>query len=257
MVKHDYAILVLSCDKYSALWPAFIDRFNKYWPDKLVNVYLVANNKRIEGTRFKPINIGEDKDWSSNLIKALNYVVEDYVFITFDDVYFDAEVNSIELNKIINFIELNNPNYINTKANPMPTINIKSELVATLEQGMHYRASLANAFWKKSVLKELLVAGESAWDFEHDASVRSNGYESFYGTIKPLIKFKHIIIRGKIVWDCIKLKDVEGTSIEETFEKMKLWDYIKSNIMILRGKLYVRLIPKKYQQVIRHAFKRN
>ena len=36
------AILVVSCDRYSDLWPAFIELFYRYWPDANISSILEA-----------------------------------------------------------------------------------------------------------------------------------------------------------------------------------------------------------------------
>ena len=51
--------------------------------------------------------------------------------------------------------------------------------------------------WKKSILKDLLKEGESAWDFEINGSKRAYKYDGFYAVYNDFIKYKNGIIKGK------------------------------------------------------------
>ena len=50
--------------------------------------------------------------------------------------------------------------------------------------------------WKKSILKEILKSGESAWDFETMGSLRASRYDNFYALKKNLIYYENAIIKG-------------------------------------------------------------
>lgn len=250
-----YGILVLSCDRYSALWGAFIERFFKCWPEKTPKIYILTNNKKVNSEKVITLNIGDDVDWSSNLINALKKIDEDYVFVTFEDVFLKNAIDENLFGKIVEFLNFRKPSYLNTKANPMPPKD-KGAYISRLPQGMHYRASLANAFWRKSTLIDLLVSGESAWDFEHFGTVRSNKYDDFFGTTKQLLDFDHVIIRGKIVWNCRELKEVIGTEIESAFLKMSYSEFLLESAKQVRNKLFIKFVPLRFQQIIRGKFAR-
>ena len=41
-IKNKFAILIVSCDKYSDLWDPFFKLFFKFWPDCPFNIYLLS-----------------------------------------------------------------------------------------------------------------------------------------------------------------------------------------------------------------------
>ena len=59
-----------------------------------------------------------------------------------------------------------------------------------------YKNSTIWSFWKKSVLLNLLVKEESAWDFETKGSLRASRYNNFYALKKNLIYYDNAIIKG-------------------------------------------------------------
>ena len=43
MRNNDLAVVVLSCDKFSSLWPLFFKRLDKNFPINCAKVYLLSN----------------------------------------------------------------------------------------------------------------------------------------------------------------------------------------------------------------------
>jgi hypothetical protein len=68
-----------------------------------------------------------------------------------------------------------------------------------LEPGTDYRISTQAAFWRKEFLKEMILPGESIWEFEINGSRRSDNYEDgFYGVKRDLLPYgHHVVQRGK------------------------------------------------------------
>lgn len=250
----DFSILILSCDKYSPLWQPFFYRFKKYWPNSYKKVYLLSNflNTNIEGV--ENIKIGEDKDWSSNLLKGINLIDSEYIFILLDDVFLKKKIDKFYLESLITFIERFKPNYLNTKSEPIPKGEKVSEYTWEIIKGSHYRCSISNSFWNKKMLINLLVEGESPWEFERNGSKRSNFYNGFYGTKKSLLDFHHVIIGGKLSRDVLHLEDLKSKSILESFPPMSKFKWIIFKLTIIRSFLFTKLIPHKYQQQIRNIF---
>jgi hypothetical protein len=180
----NYSILVLSCDKYSSLWDSFFERLDRHWPNDSAQRYLLTNHLNPDFPGVKNIRIGDDVDWSSNLIKALSTIESEYVYILLEDVFINRDIDQAYFKSALACIDLAKPNYVNTKALPMPRGPNHSRLVREVVKGSHYRASLCNAFWKKEMLLTLLMPGESPWEFERRGSERSNSHADFYGTVK-------------------------------------------------------------------------
>jgi hypothetical protein len=70
----DISVLVVSCDAYQDLWKPFFSCFFKFWPDCPFPVYLGANFKKYEDDRVQTILIGQDLDYSTNLLMMLKQI---------------------------------------------------------------------------------------------------------------------------------------------------------------------------------------
>jgi hypothetical protein len=77
---------------------------------------------------IKALKVGEDKDWSSNLKKALQIINTEYVLLWLDDVFLSEKVDYSQLNDIMNFIECYNPNFLRLRPSPKPDIWVKKKL---------------------------------------------------------------------------------------------------------------------------------
>ena len=97
-------MVILSCDKYSFLWELSINRIKLHWPDFQGKKYLITNFLRPQFHNIQIIDVGEDKDWSSNLIYALSSIGEDYVFLIFEDSIINSRVNNLQFYEYFMFI---------------------------------------------------------------------------------------------------------------------------------------------------------
>ena len=247
----DYSIVVLSCDKYCSLWPGFFNRLSKYWTDTPAATYLVTNHLSPEIPNVTNLAIGEDVDWSSNLLNALSRIDTDYIYILLEDVYVNKVVDKAYLDDVFKCITELSPNYVNTKALPAPRGRRFGSRIREVVKGSHYRASLCNAFWKKDVLLELIVPGETPWEFERRGSERSNAYDGFYGTTNNMLEFDHIIIGGRVARDVVMIDDVVNSEIFEAFTMLSRYRWFLFRATILRNKVFSACIPQGWQQIIR------
>lgn len=252
----DYSLVILSCDKYKSLWEPFVLRLDEYWPsDASSKRYIVTNHIDPKFQNIKTISIGDDLDWSSNVIKAISTIDTKYIYLLLEDTFLKQKVSENKLNSILNCLFETNANYINTKAVPMPRGASFNQHIREVANGSHYRASLCNAFWKKDILIDLLRSGETAWEFEKNGSIRSNKYDKFYGTTDVLFPHHHIIIGGKVANDVLKLDDVKNSSILKDFKIMSKYDQFKHELSIYRNITFSKFIPQSLQQKIRKFFK--
>lgn len=209
MGKPELAVVVLSCDKFSSLWPLFFSRFDKFFPECSFPKYLISNSKDFESSsssNLRVIKVGEDISWSSNLSTALSFVGEQYVLLLMDDAPFSQRVDGDALLNILSKFKEENMDYINLKSSPAPNVEVGRDY-GRLAPETAYRTSIVPSIWKKSTLLRLLDVSENAWQFEIFGSNRSKAYDSFFSVTRPFFYFDHIIIKGKIVRDVyFKLK---------------------------------------------------
>ena len=166
---NNIAILVISCDKYSDLWPIFFGSLFKYWPNCSLKIYLGSNYKKFHHNNVTMINIGDDSDYSSNLLAMVKEIEEDYVITTVEDVFFSAPVDEEHL--FLHFQEFfdNNATYLKLLPSyPCGYDRDVSKRIASVASGVRYRLGVGASLWNKRILTSNLVPGMSAWQMERE-----------------------------------------------------------------------------------------
>ena len=59
-----FTLMMLTCDKYSDIWPAYFGQLRKYWPQYTGEIFVNTESKRVEGTGIKKYNIVSDRELS-------------------------------------------------------------------------------------------------------------------------------------------------------------------------------------------------
>ena len=193
--NHNLDILVISCDAYSDVWNTFFKTFHKKWRNCPLKLNLLTNNKSYDSYHVNTIKVGEDISWSDNLLSAITYLNNDYLLVLLDDLLLNNKISNNYFSQISNWINKNNPNYLRLCISHKP--NYFDELIGQIPQITPYKTSIMPCIWKKSVLKDLLKDGESAWDFEINGSKRAHKYDGFYAVYNDFITYENGIIKGK------------------------------------------------------------
>ena len=175
------AVLVLSCDKYADVWKPFFLFFSKYWKDCPFTVYLATNDAIFSFNNVKQLFSHRKTTWSDELHIILNQIPEKYVIIILEDYFIYKKVKNEEIIKMIDIMQLNDAAYLKLGAFPSkydelwpykPLIN--EPRIGEIEKGSKYRLCLQAAIWNKDILLSLLNPSENPWQFEIEASKRSN-----------------------------------------------------------------------------------
>jgi len=209
-MENKIALLVISCDKYSDLWPIYFGSLFKYWPDCPLKIYLGSNYKRYIHGSVTMINIGEDRDYSSNLIAMLSQIEEEYVFTTVEDAFFSSPVDEQHLFSYFQEFFDNKGVYLKlSNSYPVGYDKDASKRTASITSNLRYRLGMGCSLWNKRVLSENLVPGMSAWEMEKEGKfgldippddVYTINYH-FYG--KDPFTYVHGVIKGAWVRSAI------------------------------------------------------
>jgi hypothetical protein len=221
--KPEVAILVVSCDAYQDLWNPFFSCLFKYWPDCPYPIYLGSNFLEYLDARVKPILVGPDLDYTSNLINMLNQIEQEWVIIWIEDRVLSAQVDTIRITNLIKSAQSQQASYLKLIAiHPFAYIKEKTQEIGEIPRGVRYRVSMTVALWNKSFLLKILCPGETAWDIERRGSQRTNEFNAKFfcpsiGIRKnPPLHAVHLVIKGRLLRDALKFLKQEG-----------LQDYIK------------------------------
>jgi hypothetical protein len=199
IVPADLAVVVLSCDKYNDLWAPFAHCFRRAWPDCPFAVYLFANQKRFEGGEdIRTVLSGEDRDWSSSVKACVRQLKEEYVLVLFDDVFLSRRVEPARLAPLLGWLAHERPTYLRFRRVPRPDERVTA-VIGRYQEATLYRTAVFG-IWRRTALDALLVAGESAWQFEYNSPSRAASDPSFYGTYSAnVLQYVHGVEKGKWV----------------------------------------------------------
>ena len=90
---NNVALIISTYDDSEDLWRPLEKTYLRYWKDIDFPIYLSTNNKVFDSTLFNSLKIGNELSWSDNLIKSLQNINQDYVLLTFDDLFLTSQVN--------------------------------------------------------------------------------------------------------------------------------------------------------------------
>lgn len=253
-----FSLLVLSCDNYSDLWPTFGQCFQKNWPDLDVDKYFVTNHIEdcsIPG--FTTLPVGKDISWSDNLNKALSNLKTDYVFIMLEDFFLSAPVNTPAFMKYANMSMRNNWNYLKFLPEPKGVAVSGIDDITEIPVGWPYRSTAVFALWKKETLQKILVANESAWQFERNSSIRTEDIPNFYTLKNYFFPVRHGVIRGKFLKSTVEWLKKSGITYNQNRDTNSHFMELKMHVLLLRKKLFNLLIPGTKRNKVRKWFKGN
>jgi hypothetical protein len=176
------ALVVLSSDRYAALWPIFFRFFFRNWPDCRYPVYLVANQKSYRHASVASVLSGADADWSTSMRACLEQVDATHLLCLMEDMFLTQPVPGADIERLVERCvdegveHLQLQPYAYVGAEPAPHAGM-----VRLNERARFRVSLYGlTFWRKEVFTSLLRDGESAWFFEIGATLRSRYLRRFY-----------------------------------------------------------------------------
>jgi hypothetical protein len=249
-----FAVVVASCDAFADVWPVHLAMMQLNWPECHLPVYFLTNELAPESAAVTSILVGRDKSWSDNLRTALEALSEDYVLLTLDDLMLTEPVQTSILDDVFSWIAVTRPNCLRLTTPPPPDLVIDDRF-GRIEPGSLYRTGTIWSVWKREVLHDLLVPGETAWEFELEGSKRSDKYNDFYSTRKSVVHVANAIVRGK--WDprvlCILSR--QGV-ISSTVKRLVM---TRSEVLRYRASIFrshlLYLLPSRYRRRIRQFVK--
>lgn len=211
------ALLVISCDKYSDLWPIYFESLFKYWPDCPLKIYLGSNYKKYNHDYVTNISIGEDSDYSSNLISMINKIDEEYVLTTVEDIFFSEQVDEENLFSYFNEFFQNHGAYLKLLYTfPVGYNKNIQKRTAVIPKDVRYRLGMGTSLWNKKILKQNLVPGMSAWEMERGGVFGFNIPEkdaysiNYYFAGEHPFKYVHGVMKGSWIRNAIPWLIKEG-----------------------------------------------
>ena len=248
MSDEDIAIVVPSCDKFSDVWNTFYSFFFKYWPDCPYKIYHGSNFLRFQNPRVTSLISNADDDWSARLKNILGQIKEKYIILILEDYFIYTRVDNKALHSALGVMEKYNALFLRTAcwASSYNEIWPYEKLTdfpfaGKIKANATYRITTQIGIWNRELLISLLKNGESIWEFEIDASKRSEAYQEPCLCLveDPNINYTH----GPITYLCTAIS--KGIWMREAIELSK-----KENIKIESN----RPVENRLEYFIRYIY---
>lgn len=192
-------LLVSSCDRYSDLWRPYFALLERLWPDCPFPVKLITDSidPRIEGVCALPV--GENTDWSTALLRALDRIQTPYVLFTLEDFFLRREPDTTRLLLLLHIMQQRKFRMMRLVPRRPPNMRVRGTRdYGLITPGAPYRVSTQAAYWDVHALRSLLRPGETAWEFEINGTQRSKDIEGFAGVWAEALPYgHHVIERGR------------------------------------------------------------
>jgi hypothetical protein len=225
-MPHSTAVLVVSCDSYRDVWGPFFALFFRYWDDCPYPVFLGSNVEEYPDQRVVSLAIGEDRDWSSNLLRMLEAVPADGILLLQEDFLFNRPIRTGRVGRYIEYARFRDAACLRLMPIPGPDLPCADQPdLGEIRKGVDYRVSLQAAWWRKECLASVARGGESPWQFELLGSRRSDSIDAPFLSLRegvdfPLDYFTTAVFRGYWEPGAVKLCRRENVPVDLRARKM-------------------------------------
>ena len=158
------AILVLSCDKYSATWDNFFDLKDRFWPDCNFQCYLATDSKEYCRPGVTVLHFGDCRMWSKCARIALAQIDAPYVSLFLEDAFIYKTIDNNIVNENVDFVEDNKVDFLTMEKKrafiPREQWNYFSNSIVKIPPHQRYGVETSAAIWNKQFLIKKLSEDE-------------------------------------------------------------------------------------------------
>lgn len=170
-------VLISSFDGFADCWVPSAHGFTKYWPDCPYPILLMTNTRDFPHPRLRVLKVSGGADWSARMIDALDRIETPYVIYFQEDYWITEPVDTARITSYLDLMEREGLDYIRLVSNPVPDREYAPDpRLGVLSDEASYRTSVQITLWRREVFRELVVPGESVWQFEINGTERSRKY---------------------------------------------------------------------------------
>lgn len=199
------SIVVSSCDAFQDCWEPFVHSLKHVWPQSKIKTYLISNTKEIKDERVSFIKVGKDLGWASNLKKALLQIDSEYILYLQEDYFLTVPISDSTIEKHVEYMEKEKIDYLRLSAPFYNQYRISDSPYSKSPLKKRYALCLQAAIWKRSSFLEILLEGNTGWDFEYKIInyIKENNI-----TIKSLVLHSDFFLEQGISY-------VDGTAVRK------------------------------------------
>ena len=178
MSSNECTIVVSSCDKYSDIWDSFFYLLKKYWPDCKYNILLNTETLKYSYPGLSIVVVNYDKpnsSWTERLANTVKQATSNQILLLLDDFFLCDYVDSSAIANCVKW--LNNDSKIATFtlwAHGIDGIECEYKGFERRPNDGKLKVPAIAGVWNKSKLLSYLSHDENPWQWEINASDRSN-----------------------------------------------------------------------------------
>jgi len=183
-------IFLSSADAYSDMWPIFFSLFKKYWPEYNGTIYLNTQEKtiEIEGLNIICTTLGRLGSFGKEMRACLDRIDSDTVILMLIDFIFMSKVNDEKFREYFDFFKNNQLDTLNfmyyKSVNQTDSSNTDILIVTPPAPYLFFNYQIA--FWRKSVLYEMVLPHENPWTSEWFGTKRAEKMNIKTGIVKQV-----------------------------------------------------------------------
>lgn len=216
------AIVVSSCDAFFDCWQPFAAFFRKFWSDCPFHVHLIVNELPVRSSFIRPIAVGEDRNWASNMKTALTQIEAERVLYLQEDYFLTAPVDEQRLARDFAYAFDNDVDAFCFRARSElePTFAPLNDDFGVVPRESDGRTRCQLTLWKRDAFMSILREGETAWEMESRGSARTREMAIVsYSTREraPIPYLMSAIVRGLWTPEALALCEQHHVRIDPHF----------------------------------------
>ena len=244
------SVVVSSCDAFFDAWRPFAFFFRKFWPDCPLPVYLITNELDVRSDFIRPLRVGRDKGWASNMRIALDQIETPYLFYLQEDYFLNTPVDNAQLARDFSCaFERDSASlcfYDLSGIGETASVRIGDHLVEVPPESKG-RTRLQATLWKRDALRATLRSGETAWEMEARGSERTRELLMLAYARTEAAPIKYLasaIVRGLWTAEALSLCRAHGLEVRPRFRGHLVDGKIRRRWRraLSRARLYLALI---------------
>ena len=193
------SVYFASWDGYADLWEGVFHEFFEYWPDCPYPVYVGSNSVQADNDNVLTLKSkNNSQNWSCRVVKHLSMIDSKYVLLMLDDYFLSGAVDTSKIERVLSYMDAFDAHMVRLHPLPKPDKGVPGcKELGLINVGSVARVNTQPSIWKRDTLISLIKDDESLWEFEINASVRSNHYSGgFFSSWDPLITYNETIKNG-------------------------------------------------------------
>jgi len=170
-------IFITSADSYADLWPIYFDLFAQYWPEYDGVIYLNTETKEYShaGLNIICTKVGKKDSFGKTFLAGLDLINSEDVLLAMIDFFIMGTVNNSAMKEYYDFFKDNKLDSLCLMEGDYPTTaKLDHPVIRRIIPPSKDMFSFQAAFWKKAMLREMILPHESPWLSEWYGTKRAN-----------------------------------------------------------------------------------